>query len=211
MAKLGGAPTVVVAAVTVGCGLLLIGGVGPSTAAELDGERPPEAAASDVALGIPAESSVPDSSTAPSTTPPSTTPPSTTPPSTEVTNPPEVASPVPLSVTPSSVTVGPGGTARLSGTCPLVDGVALGPVEIWEVGESISVLNTGVTAADWSYDWTAPAEPAEIVLQVWCGDPSNYEGGYPQNMQIDVVFVAQVPAPTTIAAADPGAEIPSTD
>ena len=34
------------------------------------------------------------------------------------------------------------------------------------------------------------------MLQIWCGDPSQYAGGYPESLQIEVVFVAQE-APTT--------------
>src|SRR3954447_1617967 len=43
------------------------------------------------------------------------------------------APPIPLSVAPQSITVGVGGTSRISGQCPLVDGLPLGPVEIWEI------------------------------------------------------------------------------
>jgi hypothetical protein len=93
----------------------------------------------------------------------------------------------------------------------VVDGVALGPVEIWEVGATITVIPTGVSAEAWSYDWTAPAEVQPLVLQVWCGDPSSYSGGYPAAMQITVEFVAQEapPASTTTLAVDP--VIPETD
>ena len=72
----------------------------------------------------------------------------------------------------------------------------LGPVEIWEIGSTVTPISTGVTAAAWSYDWTAPADIEPLVLQVWCGDPSHYAGGYPESLQIEVVFVAQE-APTT--------------
>jgi hypothetical protein len=108
------------------------------------------------------------------------------------------------------VTVGAGGVARISGTCALVDGVPRGPVEIWEVGGAVRVIATGVTAAAWSYDWTAPLEPQPLVLQAWCGDPSGFTGGYPAGLQIQVVFVAQQqPAPTTTAAGS-GSVIPET-
>ncbi len=41
------------------------------------------------------------------------------------------------------------------------------------------VIPTGVTAAAWSYDWTAPPDAQPLVLQVWCGDPSGYVGRVP--------------------------------
>jgi hypothetical protein len=119
--------------------------------------------------------------------------------------------PVPLSVSPSSVTVGVGGTARISGECPTVDASPLGPVVIWEIGDTVNVIPTGVTAASWSYDWTAPAVAQPLALQVWCGDPSAYAGGYPEALQIEVVFVAQeAPTTTTTVAAAPHTEIPET-
>ena len=71
------------------------------------------------------------------------------------------------------------------------------------------MIPTGVTAAAWSYDWTAPLDPQPLVLQVWCGDPSGYSGGYPSALQIQVVFVAQEAAPTTTLAGG-GVVIPET-
>jgi hypothetical protein len=106
-----------------------------------------------------------------------------------------------------------GGTARISGTCPTVDGAPLGPVVIWQIGSTSTTIATGVTAAQWSYDWTAPTTVEPLVLQVWCGDPSGYTGGYPEQLQIDVVFVAQEapPATTTTGVASPDPVIPETD
>jgi hypothetical protein len=99
----------------------------------------------------------------------------------------------------------------------VVGGSALGPVEIWEVGADVHVVATGVTAADWSYDWTAPSVVAPLVLQVWCGTPRSAVGGYPAELEIEVVFVAQepqvptTPAPAaTVAPVAPGAVIPET-
>ena len=190
MIKLGGLTTVVVATATAACGLLMLSGAGPTPAAA-DDEAVPEAPVVVV------------SSTEPETTVPTTTLPAmavvaaivdSTPSSTATTTAP--AAPIPLSVAPQSVTVGAGGTARISGECPVVDGVPLGPVEIWEIGSTVTPISTGVTAAAWSYDWTAPADVQPLVLQVWCGDPSQYAGGYPESLQIEVVFVAQE-APTT--------------
>jgi hypothetical protein len=84
---------------------------------------------------------------------------------------------------------------------------------IWQIGATTSTIATGVTAAEWSYDWTAPTAVAPLVLQVWCGDPTGFAGGYPQELQIDVVFVAQQAPPeaatTTVAPSD--AVIPETD
>ena len=122
------------------------------------------------------------------------------------------APPIPLSVAPASITVGVGGTARISGECPVVDGAPLGPVEIWQIGSTVTPIATGVTAAAWSYDWTAPTAVEPLVLQIWCGDPSQYQGGYPESLQIEVVFVAQE-APTTTTmpvVVSPPHEIPET-
>jgi hypothetical protein len=122
------------------------------------------------------------------------------------------APPIPLSVAPASITVGVGGTARISGECPVVDGAPLGPVEIWQIGSTVTPIATGVTAAAWSYDWTAPTAVEPLVLQIWCGDPSRYRGGYPASLQIEVVFVAQE-APTTTTVPEvlsPQHEIPET-
>jgi hypothetical protein len=118
-----------------------------------------------------------------------------------------------MSVSPTSITVGAGGTARISGTCPTVGGNPLGPVEIWQIGATVSTIATGVTAAQWSYDWTAPTTVEPLVLQVWCGDPAGYTGGYPQALQIEVVFVAQLapPGTTTATTAAPDVVIPETD
>jgi hypothetical protein len=126
---------------------------------------------------------------------------------------PPLPAPIPLSVTPTSVTIGVGGTARISGTCPTVGGSPLGPVEIWQIGSTVSTIATGVTAVEWSYDWTAPTTVEPLVLQVWCGDPTGYTGGYPHELQIEVVFVAQqAPPDTTIASSvAPDVVIPETD
>jgi hypothetical protein len=197
-----------VAAATATCGLFVLSGLGPSPAgAELSGD--PVAAVDQIA----------DDSTTTTTT---TTTTATTTTTTTTTLAPEAPNdaervpdvpPIPLSVSPSTVVVGVGGTARISGTCPLVDGVPRGPVEIWQVGQSMVVIPTGVTAEAWSYDWTSPDAAQPLVLQVWCGDPSSHVGGYPAAMQIQVEFVAQQAPPsvasTTTLALDP--VIPETD
>jgi hypothetical protein len=196
---LGGVTTAVVATATAACGLFMLSGAGPSPASA-DEVSVPEAPA--IATSVPASDP-------------------TAPPSTEVamvavvddsstTTPP--APPIPLSVAPQSITVGVGGTARISGQCPVVDGSPLGPVEIWEIGSTVTPISTGVTAAQWSYDWTAPSDIEPLVLQVWCGDPSRYVGGYPESLQIDVVFVDQAaPTTTTTTLADgPEHVIPET-
>jgi hypothetical protein len=182
--KVGGVTTVVVATATAACGLLMLSGAGPSPAAA-DDETIPEPVV------------VVASSTEPPTAEPAVVAVAaivdSTPSSTATTAP---TAPIPLSVAPQSVTVGAGGTARISGECPVVDGSPLGPVVIWQIGSTVTPISTGVTAAAWSYDWTAPVEVEPLVLQVWCGDPSQYAGGYPESLQIEVVFVAQE-APTT--------------
>ncbi len=180
--------TVIVATATAACGLLMLSGAGPSPAAA-DEETIPEPAV------------VVASSTEPPAAEPAVVADAaivdSTPSSTAITVP---ATPIPLMVAPPSVTVGAGGTARISGECPVVAGTPLGPVVIWQIGSTVTPISTGVTAAAWSYDWTAPAEVEPLVLQIWCGDPSQYAGGYPESLQIEVVFVAQE-APTTTTTA----------
>jgi len=184
--KVGGVTTVVVATATAACGLLMLSGAGPLPAGA-DDERVPEpvvvvASSTEPPTAEPAVVAVAIVDSIPSST--ATTAPT---------------APIPLSVAPPSITVGAGGTARISGECPVVDGSPLGPVVIWQIGSTVTPISTGVTAAAWSYDWTAPAEVEPLVLQIWCGDPSQYAGGYPESLQIDVVFVAQE-APTTTTA-----------
>jgi hypothetical protein len=197
--KLGGLTTVVVATATAACGLLMLSGAGPTPAAA-DDEFVPEPPA-----------------VVPSSTDPQTQdsdellagPTSTSSTTTTTSSP---ARPIPLSVAPPAVTVGIGGTARISGECPVVDGAPLGPVEIWQIGSTVTPIATGVTAAAWSYDWTAPTAVEPLVLQIWCGDPSSYQGGYPESLQIEVVFVAQeAPTTTTVpGVVSPPHEIPET-
>jgi hypothetical protein len=212
--KLGGAITVVVATATAVCGLLMLSGVGPSPAAADDDETVPERAApvaSSTQTTTETEPTEP-APTAPATTEPVSVavalvvvPPSSTPDAALATP------PIPLRVAPQSVTVGAGGTAQISGECPVVDGAPLGPVEIWQIGSTVTQISTGVTAATWSYDWTAPTEIEPLVLQIWCGDPSQYAGGYPESLQIEVVFVAQeAPTTTTTIATAPEHVIPET-
>jgi hypothetical protein len=212
VSKLGGLTTVVAATATAACGLLMLSGAGPTPAAA-DDEILPEPA-------VVVEDDVTATETEPATTTTTTTTTiagavsiaatiETTPSSTSTAAP---APPIPLSVAPSSITVGVGGTARISGECPVVDGVPLGPVEIWQIGTTVTPIATGVTAAAWSYDWTAPTEIEPLALQVWCGDPAQYRGGYPESLQIEVVFVAQEAPTTTTMPVDvsPPHEIPET-
>ena len=233
MIKAGGVTVVLAATGTAACGLLMLAGVGPSPAAADLGDTLPN----DVAAMSPYTSTTtpgqstdttepywPDTTTTigPTSTITATTITTTTTATTTTTTTTDAtttttiaASPVPLSVWPSSVTVGPGGSATISGSCATVEGRVLGPVQIWQVGATVTVISTDVTAAQWSYRWTAPSTPEEIVLQPWCGSPDGYSGGYPANLQVEVIFVAQdAPAP---AAGDGGAggpgdvAIPATD
>ena len=203
MIKWGGVTTVVVATATAACGLLMLSGVGPAPAAADDVNVPVAAVAAPEQAGTgsrstteavpPVVAEVDQSSTSTTTTTLEPTP-------------------IPLSVAPETLSVGVGGVARISGECPVVDGAPLGPVEIWQIGSTVTPISTGVTAASWSYDWIAPTEVEPLVLQIWCGDPSQYEGGYPEALQIEVVFVDQAPASTTTTtvATEPDHIIPET-
>jgi hypothetical protein len=210
--RVGGVTTAVVAAATAACGLLMLGGVGPTPAAADDVAVP---AAPVVAAGAaePASTGSTTTDAAPpvvadvdqsSTSTPTTT---TTTPTTTTVEP----APIPLSVAPETLSVGVGGVARISGEVPVIDCAPLGPVEIWQIGSTVTPISTGVTAASWSYDWTAPTEVEPLVLQIWCGDPSQYAGGYPEALQIEVVFVDQAPASaSTTVATEPDHVIPET-
>jgi hypothetical protein len=226
MAKAGGFTVVLVATGTAACGLMMIAGVGPTPADAALGDAvpavsdlatpddPPYASTSSTTLASTTTTLAPTTTTAASTT---TVAPTTS--STSSTTTTLAVSPVPLSVSPATLTVGPGSTARISGTCPSSGGTVLGPVEIWQVGSDITVIHTGVTAAVWSYDWTAPTTIEPLVLQPWCGPPGGYSGGFPAELQIEVVFVEQQgPPPTDTSPAPPpgvtdsgGGAIPETD
>jgi hypothetical protein len=196
--RVGGATTVVVATATAACGLLMLSGTGPTPAAADDTIVEPAGELTSTSAG--------DVEAPAATAPPTVT--AVVDPTSTTTAP---APPIPLSVAPGSITVGAGGTARISGECPIVDGAPLGPVEIWQIGSIVTPISTGVTSASWSYDWTAPGEVEPLVLQIWCGDPSQYRGGYPESLQIEVVFVAQAaPTTTTPPVAVPPHEIPET-
>lgn len=199
--KWGGVTTAVVATATAACGLLMLSGVGPAPAGAGDLTVP------EAALDV----EQPSTSTTTTTTTTATTTSTTASAVTSSTTTPPLMTPIPLSVAPQSVTVGVGGIARITGECPVVGGEPLGPVEIWQIGSAVTAISTGVTAATWSYDWTAPGDVEPLVLQVWCGDPSQYAGGYPESLQIEVVFVDQAPATTTTTVAGrPDHVIPET-
>jgi len=187
--RVGGITSAVVATATAACGLLMLSGAGPAPAVA-DGDRVPEP---------PASSTEPDATEPTTTAAAEPTVVATVESAASSAPTTQPAAPIPLSVAPPSISVGVGGTARISGECPIVQGTPLGPVQIWQIGATVTPISTGVTAAAWSYDWTAPTEVEPLVLQIWCGDPSQYAGGYPESLQIQVVFVAQE-APTTAAA-----------
>lgn len=218
--QLRGIGTVLVAVATVACGVLMLGGVGPAPAgAGLTGDPLASVAPiTSVAIDQAPPTSPPGSepTTTLSTTSTSTSSTTTTSSSPSTTTLVVTPSPVPISVTASQTVVGIGGTVDFSGECPSPSGEPLGPVIVWVIGETTVQIATGVTAVDWTYRWTAPTDPNEIVsyaFQFWCGDPSGWEGGYPASLQRTVDIVAQAgPAPTTtpLVEPDPPNVIPET-
>ena len=195
--------TAVVAAATAVCGLLMLGGVGPAADdAAPTGDRLPLVAAARPASF--AEQSAPSGSADPPATE------STSVPDTSV---PDVQGPLPVSVAASGPTVGAGGPITFTGECPVVAGEAAGPVVVWVIAattDAVDRIDTGVTAADWTYRWTAPTDPGLIgsySFQFWCGEPDGWQGGYPSELQITIDMVAQV-APAAPAA--PAESIPVT-
>ena len=174
---------VVVSAGVVACGLMMIGSVGPNPAgADSLGELV----------------ATPD--TSPTTTPTTTpTTPTTTPTTTHSVPRP---SPVPLSVSSPSqgpdgvVVVGAGNSISIEGTCWVVDGQPLGPVELWVINGSAHVIKTGLRAAHWTFDWTAPTQGGVVAIQAWCGDPATNTGGYPLERQLAINIVEVAPPPT---------------
>lgn len=187
------------------------GGPYPETTAD-----PQPSTTSDPVPTAPASPAPP--STGPTTTSPTGGATTTTTTSTTTTTTTTVATtlpPLPLSVSPSVVTVGRGGVATISGTCPETGGVPLGPVTLWEVGDTIGEVATGITAATWTYEWRAPGTADVDVLQVWCGDPATWQGGYPVDLQIRVVYVAQAtrsprsPGDGSVSGEDPLVVLPA--
>jgi hypothetical protein len=196
----GGFSTLLVAGATAACGLLMLGGVGPSASGgRLVGDRlPPVAAVTSDSTDVPI--TVPPVSEPITTTSTTTTSPTTT--STTTTSVAQQPSPVPLSVTASQTVVGVGGTVEFSGECGADGGQPSGPVVVWLIGATTSQVATDVTATEWTYRWTAPTDPNEITgytFQFWCGDPTGWEGGYPVDLQRTVDIVAQAgPVPITV-------------
>lgn len=200
---------VLVSAATAGCGLLMLGGVGPTgSGAMLPG---------DLVAAVAPDTSSPTTSTSTTSTTTTTVTTSTT---TTVTTMPTTTvppSPVPIGVSASQRTVGAGGVVTFSGQCPLFDGAPLGPVVLWVVGVGSSEISTGVTSERWTYAWTAPVDEAEFsafTFQFWCGDPAGFDGGYPSDLQQIVDMVAAAPPTTTsplIESEPPVVIIPETD
>jgi hypothetical protein len=192
---------VLVAGATAVCGLLMLGGVGPATGeSKPTGDPVPAPEASTSTTATPTTAPTPVSIVATTTTTSTPTPP-----------PP----PLPLLVSASQTMVGAGGLATFEGTCPVVDGVPMGPVVLWLIGTETEVITTGMIAESWSYAWTAPTDPGEFAsftFQFWCGDPTGYERGYPVDLQ-QVVHMVAVAPPSTDASAEsaPPVVIPETD
>ena len=257
--RLSGISTVVVTVATAACGVLMLGGIGPSPAgAGLTGEVLPGVVASSSVPAtyepvMPATSEPVDPTTttspettttttvatsttttttttvatsttttttttaATSTTTTTTTPVATSTTTTTTTTTTPVPSPLPLSVSASQTVVGAGGTVDFAGTGPTTDGSAPGSLVVWVISETTEQIATGVTATEWTYQWTAPTDPnliASHTFQFWCGDPSSWQGGYPADLQRTVDVVAQVaPTPTTspLTEATPPVVIPETD
>ena len=136
------------------------------------------------------------STTSSSTTTTTTTSTTTTTTSSTTTTTVVVPAPWPTSVTPSLVRIAPGDAATISGTCPVVGGVALGPVVVWAVGDTIDAIDTGLSGAEWTYSWQSPVSADVVALQVWCGDPTGWTGGYPSELVITVEYVAQGTRPS---------------
>ena len=198
MARLGGVGTLSVTAAAVVAGLVLLQAGGAASGSP------------SVPSSTAAEGAVPTTDPT-STTSTSTTPTSTISSGTSSVSPATFAAPpvaVPATMSTRRVTVGPNGFGHLSGSCPTVDGVVLGPVEVWVVGDQVVRIDTGITGTDWTYDWRAPATADPIALQVWCGDPTAAGLGFPSDQEVAVVFVAQQQATTTVAAGDGGSGTP---
>ncbi len=211
--RFGSAVVVVVSTGVAICGLMMIGSVGPS----------PAGAQRLGTLLVPPESTT-TSTLAPEPTTTSTLAPEPTTTSTTTSTTSTLAqpSPVPLSVTSPSqgpdgvVVVGAGGSISIEGTCWVVDGQPLGPVELWVLNGSTDVIETGMRAAHWIYEWTAPPERGVVAIQVWCGDPEGFQGGYPLARQLAINIVEVGPPPTspmatTAASNAPIVSIPETD
>lgn len=220
--RLGGISTVLVAVATTTCGVLMLGGVGPSSAGDgLTGEALPTVAPATSATGedpSPSTTTIVQSSSLTSTTLAATSTTTTIAATSTTTTIASTPSPLPLSVSASQTVVGAGGTVDFAGTCPTIDGSAPGSLVVWVISDTTDVIDTGVTATEWTYQWTAPTDENEIAshtFQFWCGDPSGRQGGYPADLQRTVDIVAQaLPLPATVTPlieAGPDLVIPETD
>jgi hypothetical protein len=212
--RFGGFATVVVSVATGVVGLLLLGGVAPSPeGVQAFGDVLPEA-------GSPLD---PTTTTSATTVPPTTISQTTTvlpTTSTPITTAPPAPSLVLISVSSPSqgpdgtVTIGAGSTVAIEGQCRSVEGAPSGPVQIWVVNGTTEVINTGVIASFWTYQWVAPAAGGAAALQVWCGDPTGFDGGYPIDLQLSVSIVDVGPPPTAPPELNPvelSVPIPETD
>ncbi len=200
--------TVFIVSATATCGLLLLRSLAPAS---------PDAAQTDAYVSVAADIGSPHLATA---SPPTSTPDgsstSTTDPTTTI---PPVASPVPRSVTTSTTLVGAGGIVEFAGVCQEQEALPVGPVIVWVIADTTERIDTGLTAPNWTYRWSAPTDPARFgsyAFQFWCGDPSGWQGGYPSTLQRTVDMVAQSGPPSITTApaldADPLSEaIPETD
>lgn len=134
----------------------------------------------------PTTTSTSTSSTSTTSTPTSSTTTTTTSSTTTTTT--AAPSLLPLAVSPRLVRIGPGDVATISGTCPTS---APGPVVVWEVGAAVRSIDTGIATSGWTYAWRSPLAADVEALQVWCGDPSGWTGGYPAELQVTVEYVSQ--------------------
>lgn len=207
--------TVVVAAATATCGLLLIGGVAPSADTTVLPVAAPVEAIDDSVTTTTATTTVTATTTTAATTSTTEAPADSTT-TTVVTTVPETTAPalpsvVPIAVEASNTVVGAGGVVTFTGRCEVGEAGPRGSVLVWVIGDEVDEIDTGVTSADWSYTWTAPTEEDEFgsfTFQFWCGDPSSHDGGYPAELQHRVDMVAVIPPSTTILPVEPGPGTP---
>lgn len=115
----------------------------------------------------------------------------------------EALSHVPDRLWPVRSPIGMNEPIHLEGTCPVIDGEPLGPVEIW-IDQVTEPIHTGITATHWSYVLSVTDLVSTLHLTVWCGTPAPNES-YPPELVItvDMVATGRPPTPPPIAPTVP--------
>ncbi len=193
MARITGTATVLVAATTATFGLFALSSFGP-------------AAPDNAVMPAPAAATA-STEPGPTTTIPATTIATILATTTTTTTGPAPTE-TPVSITASNTIVGAGGVVTFDGVCATVRRVF---VEI--EGQSKTLVEVGESDPNWRYDWTAPTDEAEFgafAFRFFCGDPADFDGSYPAELEqrVDMVSISPAPPTTILIESQPPVEPP---